>query len=78
MRRTFMDENLVEWEAYVSGGQPDTPLAARIFFVCVADPFERPRWVGHESQDVVAAERVLQEMEVRSLLELLAEARPLA
>ena len=48
--RTFLDEGMVRWEAYVSGGQPNTARAARIYFVCLEDPFEPPRWVPHESR----------------------------
>lgn len=77
MRRTFLDEDLLEWEAYVTGGQPDTPLAARIFFVCLTDPYARPRWVRHESGDVATAERELDELGDEDLLVMLAEARPL-
>lgn len=77
MRRTFLDEDLLEWEAYVTGGQPGTPLAARIFFVCLTDPFERPRWVRHESGDVAAAERDLNDLSDQELLALLGDARPL-
>lgn len=77
MRRTLLDEDLLEWEAYVTGGQPGTPLAARIFFVCLTDPFARPRWVRHDSGDVATAERELREMEEERLLSLLTEARPL-
>lgn len=77
MRRTFMDEDLLEWEAYVSGGQPDTPAAARIYFVCLTDPFERPRWVRHESGDVARAQKELGELEEEELQSLLGEARPL-
>lgn len=77
MRRTFLDEDLLEWEAYVTGGQPDTPLAARIFFVCLTDPFERPRWVRHESGDVAVAERELDDLDDQDLLVMLEEARPL-
>ena len=77
MRRTFLDEDLLEWEAYVTGGQPNTPLAARIFFVCLTDPFERPRWVRHESGDVAAAERELVGLTDGELQTMLAGAHPL-
>ena len=77
MRRTFHDESLREWEAYVSGGQPDTEAAARIYFLCLTEPRERARFAPHESRDVAAAERALEEMEDRELLELLEQARPL-
>ena len=41
MRRTFHDENLREWEVYVSGGQPRTDAAARIYFLCLNEKRER-------------------------------------
>ncbi|MCG8467643.1 MAG: hypothetical protein MJB57_05450 [Gemmatimonadetes bacterium] len=59
LSRRFMDAGMVKWEAYVSGGQPDTAAAARIYFVCLEDPFERPRWLPHESRSVAAATRDL-------------------
>jgi hypothetical protein len=77
VRRTFHDESLREWEAYVSGGQPETEAAARIYFLCLTEPRERARFVPHESRDVAAAERELEEMDDRDLLGLLEEARPL-
>lgn len=77
MRRTFLNRDLLEWEAYVTGGQPGTPLAARIFFVCLTDPFERPRWVRHESGDVAAAERELRGLSDQELVSMLGDARPL-
>ncbi|MDH3733659.1 MAG: hypothetical protein OEU54_08995 [Gemmatimonadota bacterium] len=77
LSRKFMDEGLIEWEAYVSGGQPDTPAAARIYFVCLEDPFARPRWVGHESGSVAEATRALTAMTNADLSGLLAESTPL-
>lgn len=77
MRRTFHDESLREWEAYVSGGQPDTEAAARIYFLCLTEPRERARFVPHESRDVAQTERALEEMGDGELLELLEQARPL-
>ncbi len=77
LSRQFMDEGMVHWEAYVSGGQPDTEAAARIYFVCLDDPFERPRWVSHESRDVAEATRALASHSEAELLALLADARPL-
>lgn len=73
----FLADDLLEWEAYVTGGEPGTPLAARIFFVCLTDPFERPRWVRHGSGDVAEAERELRGLTEEGLLAMLAEARPL-
>lgn len=75
--REFIDEGMVRWEAYVSGGQPNTEAAARIYFVCLEDPFERPRWVAHESRNVAEATRALADMSEDDLTALLGEARPL-
>ncbi|MDT8437233.1 MAG: hypothetical protein RRA92_10820 [Gemmatimonadota bacterium] len=59
MARTFMDDDLLTWEAYVSGGQPDTPEAARIFFLCLDSPLHPARFVSHDSRSVATAEREL-------------------
>ena len=77
LSRQFMDNGMIRWEAYVSGGQPNTAAAARIYFVCLEDPFERPRWVPHESRSVAEATRVLARMSDADLLELLGRSRPL-
>ncbi|MGH7539505.1 MAG: hypothetical protein ACRELC_00740 [Gemmatimonadota bacterium] len=77
LSREFMDEGMIRWEAYVSGGHPGTPAAARICFVCLDDPFERPRWVSHASGAVAEATRALAGMSEARLVELLAEASPL-
>lgn len=77
MRRKFIDDGLLEWEAYVSGGQPDSAAAARIYFVCLTDPYERPRWVRHESGDVAEAHRELRRLDDARLQEMLSEATPL-
>ncbi len=72
MARTIMDSNLMNWEVYVSGGQPDTPEAARLFFLCLDSPMSRARFVEHESRDVSAAERELVSMTDTELRDLLA------
>jgi len=77
LSRQFMDDALINWEAYVSGGQPNTPAEARIYFVCLDDPYERPRWVAQESGGVSEATRALAGMSEEQLLGLLAEAVPL-
>jgi hypothetical protein len=77
MRRTFLDENLLEWEAYVSGGQPGTLAAARIFFNCLTDRTRRPLFVPHESRDVAAAQRALAGLEINELQVMLEQAQPL-
>lgn len=77
MRRTFHDESLREWEAYVSGGQPGGEAAARIYFLCLTDPRQRARFVNHEGGDVAAAERDLAGFDDRALREMMEEARVL-
>lgn len=77
LSRKFMDGGMISWEAYVSGGQPNTPAAARIYFVCLEDVFERPRWVAHESRSVAEATRALGTMTDADLLELLGKSTPL-
>ncbi|MEE9207235.1 MAG: hypothetical protein V3U67_02490 [Gemmatimonadota bacterium] len=73
MARTIMDSNLMNWEIYVSGGQPDSPQAARLFFLCLDSPMSRARFVEHESRDVAVAERELISMTDDELRDLLAK-----
>lgn len=70
MRRTFMDEQFDEWEAYVSGGQPGGTKAARLLFVCISTPTRRPRAVVHSSGDPAEAEHELYHMDEAALVEL--------
>ncbi len=72
MARTIMDSSLMNWEVYVSGGQPDSPEAARLFFLCLDSPMSRARFVEHESRDVSVAERELLAMTDDELRDLLA------
>ena len=59
MAKQFMDDEMMNWEAYVSGGQPDGPKAARIYFLPLDSPLARARYVTHESGSVVEAEKEL-------------------
>ena len=77
LSRAFLDEGMIRWEAYVSGGQPNTAQAARIYFVCLEDPFAPPRWVPHESRSVAEATRALGAMSDGDLAGLLEGATPL-
>jgi hypothetical protein len=72
MARTFVDEDFLTWEAYVSGGQPDSPEAARIFFLCLDARTSPARFVEHESRSVAAAERDLLNVTDEDLREMLA------
>lgn len=77
MRRTFYDEDFLEWEAYVSGGQPRSEAAARVYFLCLTEPSRRARFVKEESGSTAEAERKLQGLEDSDLLELLQRSNPL-
>lgn len=78
MRRTFFDEDFLEWEAYVSGGQPSSEAAARLYFLCLTEPSRRARFVKEESGNTAEAERKLRELDDSDLLELLQGAEPLS
>lgn len=77
MRRTFMDEQFDEWEAYVSGGQPGGAAAARVMFVCTSSPNRRPRFVRHESGDPAEAEGDLYHMDEAEVIELFKRSEPI-
>lgn len=74
MSRTITDDNFLAWEVYVSGGQPDSIEAARIFFYCLDAPMNPARFVRHESGNVAQAEAALLDMSDEQLKELLSEA----
>ena len=78
MAKTFVDENFLNWEAYVSGGQPDSPEAARIFFLCLDARTTPARFVEHESRSVAAAERDLLNASDADLREMLARSVQIA
>lgn len=71
MSRTITDDNFLKWEVYVSGGQPDSLEAARIFFYCLDAPMNPARFIRYESGNVAQAEAALLEMSDVELLELL-------
>jgi hypothetical protein len=72
MAKTFVDDDFLNWEAYVSGGQPETPEAARIFFLCLDARTTPARFVEHQSRSVAAAERDLLQASDDDLREMLA------
>jgi len=58
----------------VSGGQPDTPESARIFFLCLDARNDPARYVERESRSVAEAERALIDMSDEELRDLLSVA----
>ena len=74
MSRTITADNFLAWEVYLSGGQPDSVEAARIFFYCLDAPMNPARFIRHESGNVAQAEAALIDMSDEQLRELLSEA----
>ncbi len=77
MTRSFYDSNLRQWEAYVSGGQPGSVHAARIFFICPQDPDATPRYVPYAGGNAAEAQAALLEYADTELVGLLEESIPL-
>lgn len=77
MTRSFYDSNLRQWEAYVSGGQPGSVHAARIFFICQQDPDATPRYVRYAGGNAAEAQAALLEYADKELVGLLEESIPL-
>lgn len=76
MSRVFTDGNLLNWEAFASGGRFGLPERPKLVFHCLSDPAQRARYVTIEG-DNSDAEEAVHGMEVDELLRLLAAARPL-
>lgn len=77
MSRNFQDENLLEWEAYASGGAHGYADNARIVFHCLSDSSLRARELTLEG-DQADAERVVtsrDDEQLRTLLEQATEVR---
>ncbi len=70
MSRTFVDPDLLMWEAYASTGDFGLPLHPRIIFHCLSAPELRARFVVHGHDEADTAEAV-SEMPDERLLELL-------
>lgn len=77
MRRTFMDDQFDEWEAYVSGGQLGGKAPARVMFVCISRPNREPRYVIHKSGDPADAEHDLFHMSEEELVGLFDHSDPM-
>jgi len=76
MSRVFVDENLMTWEAYSSGGRFGLPQQPKIVFNCLSDPQVRARFVVHDGTEVDAEEAVHDVPEER-LKEMLRDSREL-
>ncbi|MGH7483051.1 MAG: hypothetical protein ACRELV_12925 [Longimicrobiales bacterium] len=77
MSRTFLDDGLMQWEAFASTGDYGFPARSRLVFLCLSDPGRRARYVSHAG-DKADTERVLQDASPAELAELLRNARELS
>lgn len=76
MSRTFVDQNLLSWEVYASGGKFGLPERPKIIFLCLSNPAMRARYTVFPGDDAAAA-AAMAEMPEPELLNMLAESRPL-
>jgi hypothetical protein len=76
MSRVFVDENLLSWEAYASGGRFGLPEEPKLVFHCRSNPVGRARYV-RLGKDNVDAEQAVKRMSDSELRDLLREAQPL-
>lgn len=76
MSRVFVDDSLMSWEAYSSGGRFGLPQDPKIIFHCLSDPQVRARFVIHDGTEADAEETVHDVPEER-LKEMLRESQEL-
>lgn len=76
MSRVFIDDDLISWEAYPSGGKFGLAIRPKIIFNCLSQPERRARYVTASGDDADAEETVL-ELPDERLRELLRESREL-
>jgi hypothetical protein len=76
MSRVFTDENLMNWEAYATGGRFGLPDQAKLVFHCVSDLAQRARYVRFDG-DNTAAIQAVHGMDAEELRAMLQRAQPL-
>ena len=74
MSRTFLDSDLLSWEAYASTGRYGLPDRPKIVFNCLTLPDVRARYVIFQG-DQAGAEEAVSEMPEERLRELFQSSR---
>ena len=77
MSRTFLDENLLMWEVYPSGGSFGYAQNPHIVFNCLSNRALRPRYVT-TAGDEADAEQKIALASNEELLKLFQRAQPVA
>ncbi len=75
MSRTFVDDDLLTWEAYATSGDYGYAEPARIAFHCLTDPHVRARTVRVPGE--AEAERLVADADPAELRALFQKAEPL-
>jgi hypothetical protein len=76
MSQTFLDENLMTWEAFASSGNYGLSEQPRIVFNCLSDPGIAPRYLQRSGGEAEAEGGVFASDDA-TLLELLRASHPL-
>jgi hypothetical protein len=58
MSRVFVDDDLLNWEAYASGGKFGLPAQPKIVFHCLSHPDRRARYVIYNGDNADAEDMV--------------------
>jgi hypothetical protein len=58
MSRTFVDENLLSWEVYASGGKFGLPDDPKVVFHCLSDRSQRARFVRYGDDNAQAEQAI--------------------
>jgi hypothetical protein len=79
MSRTFIDENLHQWEVFPSGGKFGLPERPKVVFLCLSDPSpaSRGRFVLLPDADEATAQEAVCDASDDRLRELLSQSRAL-
>lgn len=76
MARIIVDDNLMQWEVYSSGGRFGLPARPKVVFHCLSDLGVRGRYVVMQG-DEADAEAAVRDFPQERLRELLREAKAL-
>lgn len=70
MSRVIVDNDLLSWEAFASGGKYGLPSEPKIVFQCLSEPSLRARYVryGSDNAEAEQAIAVLPDAQLRELL----------
>ena len=58
MSRVFVDDDLLNWEVYASGGKFGLPDRPKVMFHCLSHPDRRARFVIYSGDNAEAEEMV--------------------